>query len=144
MQRLIVKCFSAIPLPILYCFSWPLYILLFYIIRFKRDIAENNIYNSFPNLSTAEKNALLKAHYKNYCEVIFEIIHSINIEPEKLLNHVTFENTEEIEKRLQQDQTVLLTLAHQSNLEWAILAVNQKLNFPLDNILQTITQTMGK
>lgn len=126
------------PLSILYCLSWPLYILLFYIIRFKRDIAKNNIYNSFPNLSTTEKNTLLKNHYKNYSEIVFEIIKSINIQPEKLLDHVTFENTEEIEKLLQQDQTVLLTLAHQSNLEWAILAVNQKLNFPLDNIYKPL------
>ncbi len=138
MQKFILKCFAAIPLPILYCFSRPLYILLFYIIRFKRDIAKNNIYNSFPNLSTAENYSLLKTHYKNYCEVVFEIIHSINMAPEKLLDHVAFENTEEIKKHLKQDQTVLLTLAHQSNLEWAILAANQKLGFPLDNIYKPL------
>ena len=138
MQKLIIKPIAAIPLPILYCFSWPLYIFLFYIIRFKRKIAEKNIDNSFPNLNTAEKKTVLKKHYKNYSEVFFEIIHSIHMAPEKLLDHVSFENCDEIETYLQQDQTVLLTLAHQSNLEWAILAANQKLDFPLDNIYKPL------
>ena len=138
MRKLIIKIIAAIPLPVLYCLSWPLYIFLFYIIRFKRNIAENNISNSFPNLSASEKKDILKKHYKNYCEVFFEILKSINMDPEKLLDHVSFENSDEIETHLQQGQTVLLTLAHQSNLEWAILAANQKLNYPLDNIYKPL------
>jgi len=136
--KIIIKLIAALPLPVLYSFSRPLYVLLFYIIRFKRDIAKNNIYNSFPTLDPEEKYKLLKAHYKNYSEVVFEIIKSFNMKPEEILEHVEFENTEEIEKHLQQEQTVLLTLAHQSNLEWAILAVNQKLNFPLENIYKPL------
>ena len=138
MQKLTIKLIAAIPLPILYCFSWPLYIFLFYITRFKRNIAENNIHNSFPNLSAAERKAILKKHYKNYSEVAFEVIKSISMNPEKLLDHVSFENSDGIENHLQKGQTVLLTLAHQSNLEWAILAVKQKLNFPLDNIYKPL------
>lgn len=60
------------------------------------------------------------------------------MKPGKLLDHVSFENSDEIEKHLQQGQTVLLTLAHQSNLEWAILAANEKLNFPFDNIYKPL------
>lgn len=138
MLKFLLKSLAAIPLPILYSLSKPLYYILFYIVRFRRNIAEKNIHNSFPDLSTTEKNAILKSHYKNYCEIIFEIIKSININPEQILNHVTFDNTEEIEKYLKQDQTVLLTLAHQSNLEWAILAANQKLNYPIDNIYKPL------
>lgn len=138
MRKLTIKIIAAIPLPILYCFSKPLYIFLFYVIRFKRGIAENNIHNSFPNLNPSEKKAVLKKHYRNYSEVFFEIIKSINMAPEKLLDHVSFENSDEIEAYLQQDQTVLLTFAHQSNLEWAILAANQKLNFPMDNIYKPL------
>lgn len=58
--------------------------------------------------------------------------------PEELLDHVNFENSEEIEKYLQQGQTVLLTLAHQSNLEWAILSAHQRFNYPLDNIYKPL------
>ncbi len=58
--------------------------------------------------------------------------------PEELLDHVNFENSEEIEEYLQQGQTVLLTLAHQSNLEWAILSAHQRFNYPLDNIYKPL------
>jgi len=138
LQKFLIKLIAALPLPILYCFSWPLYIFLFYIFRFKRDIAKNNINNSFLNLSNEEKTKLLKTHYKNYSEIIFEVIKSIDMKPEKILDHVSFENTDEIENQLKSEHTVLLSLAHQSNLEWAILAVNQKLNFPLDNIYKPL------
>lgn len=138
MQKLIIKFIAALPLPVLYGFSWPLYLFLFYIVRFKRSIAEKNIDNSFPNLSAIEKKTLLKKHYKNYSEVFVEIIKSFNMKPEEILECVKFEASEEIENYLQQNQTVLLTLAHQSNLEWAIIAAKHKLNFPLNNIYKPL------
>ncbi len=138
MRKLILKCFAVIPLPILYSLSWPLYILLFYIVRFRRNIAEENIHNSFPNHSSSEKDALLKSHYQNFCETLLEVIKSINMKPEQLLNHVIFENTEEIVHYLQQGQTVLLSMAHQCNQEWAMLAVSQKLNYPIDGIYKPL------
>ena len=140
MRTLILKSFAALPLPVLYSFSWPLYILLFYIIRFRRKIAEQNIINSFPDLDKRDHQALLKQHYRNFCDVILEVIKTIHISPEQLLNHVEFKNSEIIENVLKNDQTVVLALAHHCNQEWAMLAASQHFNYPIDGIYKPLHQ----
>ncbi len=140
MRKLVLKSFAAIPLPILYTFSWPLYILLFHIIRFRRDIAEKNICNSFPNFNQKEQQSLLKSHYRNYCEVLLEIVKTINLKPEQLKKHVTFINSEIIESVLKKDQTIILALAHHCNQEWAILAASQHFNYHIEGIYKPLHQ----
>lgn len=138
MQKLIVKLIASIPLPFLYSLSKPLYFLLFYIIRFKRDIAEKNIRNSFPSLNTDQQRVLLKNHYRNYCDVLLEITKSIKMDPEQLSEHVNFVNAELIEQTLKQDKPILLALAHHCNQEWAMLAASRYFNFPIDGIYKPL------
>ncbi len=140
MRKFTLKCIAAIPLPILYGLSWSLYILLFYIVRFRRDIAENNIRNSFPKLSKHEHRALLKLHYRNYCDVILEILKTTNLKPEQLKQWVSFKNSEIIEKPLEKNQTIILSLAHQCNLEWATLAASLHTAYPIDGIYKPLHQ----
>lgn len=138
MLKLILKLIAAIPLPILYGFSSPLYYLLFHILRFRRRIAANNLYNSFPNLSSKEQEKLLKRHYRNFCDVVIEIIKSLNLKSEQIKNHVAITNTQEIEQVLQQGQTIVLALAHHCNQEWAMLATSQQIEFPIDGIYKPL------
>ncbi len=136
--KFLLKLFAAIPLPILYSLSKPLYFLLFYVLRFRRNIAEENIRNSFPNMNTKEQQKLLKSHYRNFCDVALEIAKSICIRPSQLSNHVTFTNSHLIEQSLKQGQTVLLALAHHCNQEWAMLAAGQQFKFPIDAIYKPL------
>ena len=140
MRKLTLKCIAAIPLPILYSLSWPLYILLFYIVRFRRNVAENNIRNSFPKLSKHEHRVLLKHHYRNYCDVILETLKTINLKPEQLNERISFKNSEIIEKPLEENQTIILSLAHHCNLEWATLAASQHFAYPIDGIYKPLHQ----
>lgn len=140
MRAFILKSFAALPLPILYSFSWLLYVLLFHIFRFRRNIAENNIINSFPDLGKKDHQALLKQHYRNFSDVILEVIKTINLNPKQLLKHVEFKNSEIIENVLKNNQTVILALAHHCNQEWAMLAASQHFKFPIDGIYKPLHQ----
>ncbi len=137
-MKFLLQSFAAIPLPILYLLAKPLYFILFYIARFRRDTAKENIRNSFPELSDNDRRSLLKQSYKNFCEVCIEILKSINYKPEQLVKHVSFKNVGEIENYLKQNKTILLSLAHQCNQEWAILAASQALNYPVDGIYKPL------
>ena len=140
MRKLILKFLAVIPLPILYGLSSLLYFLLFHIVRFRRDIAEKNIRNAFPEFNNQEHQSILKRHYKNYCDVLVEILKTIHLKPEELSNYVRFTNSEAIEKALDNNQTIILSLAHHCNMEWAILAASQFFKQPIDGIYKPLHQ----
>lgn len=140
MRKFLLKKLAAIPMPLLYRLTWPLYLIIFHVGRYRRSIAEKNIRNSFPNLSNTEQRSLLKKFYKNFCEVILEILKTINISPQQLSENINFENIEELERALENDQTIVLTLAHQCNMEWPILALCNHIKFPVDGIYKPLHQ----
>ena len=84
MNKFLLKKISSLPLGVLYIFSKPIFFILFHIIRFRRSIVENNIKNSFPELSNAERKKLIKSHYVNLIDVSLEILKSISISIEEL------------------------------------------------------------
>ncbi|MYB88463.1 MAG: lipid A biosynthesis protein [Proteobacteria bacterium] len=132
--KFLLKSLAYLPLPILHGLSGPLYLLLFYILRFRRKVAENNIRNSFPELDATERMALLKNHYRRLCDVALETTRSLAMAPTALERHVSFTNLGVIQQALQQNQTVLLAMAHHCNPVWAVLAAGQKLGTPVDGI----------
>ena len=121
-------------MPVLYGLSRPLYLLLFYILRFRKKTAEDNIRNSFPEFDVPERTALLKNHYRRLCETALEITRSLAMPPSKLEQHVSFTNLAVIQQALQHNQTVLLAMAHHCNPVWAVLAAGQQLGTPVDSI----------
>ena len=121
-------------MPVLYGLTRPLYLLLFYVLRFRRKIAENNISNSFPELDGRARTALLKNHYRKLCEVALEVARSLAMPPSKLERHVRFTNLAVIRQALENNQTVLLAIAHHCNPVWAVLAAGQRLQAPVDSI----------
>lgn len=114
--------------------------MLFHVVRFRRKLAEKNIRNSFPELNETEIQSLLKLHYQNFCDVMLEMTKTINAKPEIFLEHVNFKDTELIESTLKNNQTVILALAHQCNMEWATIAASQQLNFPIDGVYKPLHQ----
>ena len=58
--------------------------------------------------------------------------------PSRLRRHVTFTNLPVIEQALQQNQTILLALAHHCNPVWAVLAAGQQLDAPVDGIYKPL------
>lgn len=132
--KFLLKALAHLPLPVLYGLSGPLYLLVFYILRFRRKVAEDNIRNSFPELGAAEQAALLKDHYRMLCDVALEITRSLAMAPATLERHVSFTNLEVVQRELQQNQTVLLAMAHHCNPVWAILASGQQLGIAVDGI----------
>ncbi len=140
MRKTFLKLIATLPLPVLYGLSWPVYFLMFYIIRFRRDVAEKNIRNSFPDLNKLEQRKLVKKNYRNFSQILLEILKTIDLKPNEISEYVTYSNAEAIEKTLNNNQTIILALAHQCNQEWAILAASQFFKHPIDGIYKPLHQ----
>ena len=130
-------------MPILYGLAFPLYIVIFHIGRYRRNIAKKNIQNSFPHLTNTEQTSILKKFYKNFCQVIVEILKTIDLAPQQLEHHIHFENISELEQSLENNQTIILALAHQCNMGMASTGFKRKIRLAYRRHLQTLTPKMA-
>lgn len=129
-----IKLLSRLPLRILYGLSWLLYVLLFYVLRVRKQLTLQNLKASFPEYSQAERLHLAKNHYKSACMVIAETIKSFSLSKSQIKERVEFKNLEILEKYLSNNQSAIIITAHYCNFEWALLACAQRINYPVDTI----------
>lgn len=129
---------SRLPLSILYCFGYAFYILLYRVIGVRRHIILNNLSNSFPHLDSSVIERLAARFFRNYTDVVMEMIKSISINRQDLCERVRFSNLEEIEHELERGQPVLVTIAHHGNIEWLLLALCCQLRHPMEAIYRPV------
>lgn len=96
----------------LYAFSTFLYYLAYYVVGYRKEVVRRNLTNSFPDKNTEEIKKLEKVFYRQFCDLIVEIVKQITITNEEMASHFYVENIEVIEKLRAENRSIVYYLAH--------------------------------
>ncbi len=131
-MRFFFKFLSRLSLDALYrIVSRPIFDWGYYILRWRRKLAADNIARSFPEKSEAERASILKESYRNLAYLIAENIWSYGATPAELRGRVHVLNPEVVLDRVRAGQSILLMTAHYCNWEWQVLTGNTWLDEPM-------------
>ena len=131
---------SLLPLWFLYGLSELIYILLYYIIGYRKKIVINNLKNSFPEASAKEIQKITKAYYRHFSDIIVEGIKNLSISKKELLKRFSVKNPELVEAYFNKKQSVILTSGHFNNWEWLITIQDTLLSHQAIGIGMPISQ----
>lgn len=121
---------SLIPWRIIYIISDGIYGLLYYVVKYRRDVVANNLLIAFPEKSDVERKQIAKDFYKNFVDNFIEVIKLVSISKDEMQRRFTFDNTD-IDKLYPTGRNIQLTLAHFFNWEFANLAYASKVAYPI-------------
>ena len=134
-MRFIFGLLSRLPLDWLYrIVSRPFFDWGYYILRWRRRLAADNLARAFPELSAEARAAILKQSYRNLSDLAAEIIWSYGATPAQIRERVTVENPEVVLERTRAGQSILLMTAHFCNWEWQVLTGNTWLDKPMSPV----------
>ena len=111
---------SLLPLRVLYLFSDLLYVIIYYLIGYRKKVVFINLQNSFPEKSREEIKKIAKGFYKHFADVLIEIIKLIHINQKTLSKHIKYLNFEILDKLYNQKKHVIAVTGHYGNWEWGI------------------------
>lgn len=114
----IAYCISLLPFGVLYLLSDVFYVLVFYIVGYRRKVVMKNLTSSFPEKSEQELKKIEKEFYHWFCDYIVETVKLLTISSEKLLQHIEFRGIEDMEKCFDRGQNCAAVLGHYCNWEW--------------------------
>lgn len=114
----IVYALSLLPFRLLYLLSDGLYVLVFYVVRYRRKVVSYNLASSFPEKSEDDILQIERAFYHWFCDYIFETFKLLSISNEKLLKHIEFRGVEQLEACFDKGQDCAAILGHYCNWEW--------------------------
>jgi KDO2-lipid IV(A) lauroyltransferase len=112
--------------------------LLYYLLRIRRETVFANLRHSFPDKHPDEIKHLAKTFYRNYTDLVFEMIKTYTISKEELIKHVQIANPQVLKEFLDAGQPVILMLAHQGNFEWSVMVGGIQSNYPIDAIYKPL------
>lgn len=129
---------SRLPLTILYTISDFLFLVSFYLVRYRRKMVWKNLRNSFPQKSHKELRKIEKDFYTNLCDYAVETLKLLTISKAELLKRVTFKNKEIISSHLKNNKSIIFLASHQFNWEWLLVAAGFNYPAPLDFVYQSV------
>jgi len=128
---LLIGLLSRLPLPLLYGLSNCLFLLLFRVARFQRQLLVDNLASAFPHNSAADIQRLAATSYRNALDFLFETIKAWRFDAAELQRRVAIDNPQLLHTLLQEHKTVLALTAHSGNWEWLQLACAAQLDAPI-------------
>ncbi len=111
---------SLLPYKCLYVLSYFFYLIIYYIIGYRRKLVKMNISSAFPDKDKKEIIRIEKGFYHWLCDYFVETLKLLSVSDEELLEHLEFRNIEEIERCYDKGQTCAAILGHYCN--WELLS----------------------
>ncbi|MBQ6769113.1 MAG: lysophospholipid acyltransferase family protein [Prevotella sp.] len=109
---------SLLPLRLLYVLSDCLFVLIYYVIGYRKKVVRENLASSFPEKSAEELRKVERGFYHFFCDYLVESLKMMTISSEQQKKRMQFEGVELIEQCVKEGQSVAMYLGHYCNWEW--------------------------
>jgi Kdo2-lipid IVA lauroyltransferase/acyltransferase len=110
---------TLMPLKALYVLSDFLFIITFYIVRYRRKVVSTNLKNSFPEKNQKELKRIERGFYRFLTDYFIESIYIINMSITECHRRYIFTNPEILTELYHQGVDIIVGTAHYGNWEWA-------------------------
>ncbi len=137
-----LKCIAFIPvyaflwtitwLPprVLYVFSDFIFLIIYYLIPYRKKLVLKNLRRSFPEKNKKEIRRISRRFYHHLCDYFIESVYGLHMSAKEINRRYRYKNPELLQSLYDRDRSVILVLGHYGNWEWTS-------NFPL-NIPHTV------
>ncbi len=115
---------SILPFRLLYLFSDGVYILIYYIVGYRKKVVNDNLRLVFPNKSDDEINKIRKKFYHHLCDMFLEMAKTMTISENELKKRFKIKNPEEFKRLESLNKSIILIFGHYASWEWSIVIQN--------------------
>ncbi|GAB3566723.1 lysophospholipid acyltransferase family protein [Spirosoma luteolum] len=132
-----------LPLWALYGLADFLYVVLFYLVRYRRAVVEENIRLSFPEKSPAERQAITRGFYRNLTDLLVETLKLPGLSADELRRRVEFTGMDMVRQLIADGHVIIAMTSHSSNWEWIPSAIVLA-GVPIDSVYKTLTSPFSE
>ena len=144
------------PFRLLYLFSDFLFVVIYHVIGYRKDVVFKNLDIVFPEKNEEEKETIAREFYSYFCDLVLETIKMGRMNAHEMKKRAKLVNPEILTKFKENNQNYILLLGHYGSWEWAsagfelgseahILVIYKPLSNPfMDKYLHKIRSRFGQ
>ena len=109
---------SLLPFWVHYLFADVLYLLIYYVGRYRVKVVRKNLRSAFPEKSEKKLRHIEKDFYQWFCDYIVESMKLLTVSDKNIKRRMVFKGTEQIEQCVAEGLSIGVYLGHYCNWEW--------------------------
>lgn len=130
---------SLLPFWMLYLISDFLFLIVYYVIGYRRKVVHENLANSFPEKSEQERRIIEKKYFQYLCDLMVETVKMITIPQKAVAKRVRPTNLEVMDAYFKQGRSIIGAVGHYCNWEVANLGLSAYFNATLLVVYKPLT-----
>lgn len=112
---------SILPFRLLYLFSDLIYLIVYYVIGYRRKTVKENLMLVFPEKSKQEIKHISKKFYHHMCDMFLEMIKSLTISRKDLNKRFIIKNPKNLAHLESLNKSIVTMYGHYASYEWSIV-----------------------
>ena len=129
---------SMLPMRVLFGVSDFLYLILYYIIGYRKKVVRHNLKLCFPEKSDDERLVLEKESFKHFVDVFMELIKSFTISEKEISKRLSITNPELPDEFYDKGKSVIFLSGHYANWEWVSFIVEESLSYNMSVVYKKL------
>ena len=115
----LLKLLSYLPFWAIYILSDTLYLLIKYVVKYRKKVIVENLSLSFPEKSKKEILQLTEKFYRHFCDLALETVKMHSLSEEQIKKRIKFKGIDVVEDCFNQGKNIIMLGMHYNNWEWA-------------------------
>ncbi|RFS21768.1 lipid A biosynthesis acyltransferase [Chitinophaga silvatica] len=112
---------ALLPFPVLYFLSDVMYVLLYYVLSYRKKVVMSNLRASFPDKDEKELKRICKDFYHYLCDMFLETFKTLTISKAEMVKRCSFSQAtiDLFDQLAKEEKNAILVMGHKGNWEWA-------------------------
>ncbi|MCG9790852.1 lysophospholipid acyltransferase family protein [Flavobacterium algicola] len=116
---------SILPFRVLYLLSDCVYLIIYYLIGYRKKTVRDNLALTLPHLSTEERLSIEKKSYRHLCDMFLEMVKTMTMSPKEMRKRFVVTNIEIFREYEKENKSMVLLASHYASWEW-LLTINDQ------------------
>ena len=131
MKGFFISTLSLLPLGAAYKLSNILYIVLYYVVGYRKKLVRKNLSNAFPDKETIALKRIEQLFYRHFVDIIIESFQIKAWKKGSFNNQIQFSEAAKaiLNHYERSEQSIIMVLGHYGNWEWAGACMGANTNF---------------
>ena len=122
---------SILPFRIIYIISDIIFLILYYVVGYRKKVVMKNLSIAFPEKSKEELTVIMRKSYRHFADIFMETIKSFSISEKQLKQRVLLTNPEIPNAYYDNNQSIVILSGHYANWEWVSSVVETRIKYNL-------------
>ncbi len=109
---------ARFPFWLIYLISDFLYILMFFLIRYRKKVVASNLKNAFPEKTNEERVKIMKLFYRHFCDLILESVKVPGMKEKDFNERLEIQNIDIVNQFYTRGKSLIALTMHYNNWEW--------------------------